>query len=175
MTPKKQAAAVCASAEQAGPKTKIGKRNLKIREARTHLPEVVKTVGASSVFYTVGQRGDNTAMIVSSQRVQPLFERRIEPKLALVVVEQLLPDAPMHLKAPAIAELSQLCSSDLLQLLTIDALPISKKRLGEMRKQLAQPVVFDRLLRRFELAQAIQCATDEGLYDVTEHKTSNAS
>lgn len=149
------------------------RRTLKIGEARKRLPDLVRTVDDSSVVYTIGQRGKPTAAVLSYNRVKALFGRKIEPKLALVIVEQLLPDAPPHLRTPAVDELSGLSSGDLLQLLTIDCLPLSRTKTRELKKGLEHPEALDRLVRRFELATAISRARDAGLYEVAEHQASN--
>lgn len=147
-------------------------QNLQITEARKRLPELIDAVESSSQrWFTIGKRKNKSAMVVSYRRIEALFTERKEPKLALVIVEQLLPDAPTHLRTPAIDELSQLSSDDLLKILTIDKFPLSKKRIRELEKKLEHPEALKRLIRRFELAKAISQAQEAGVYEATEHKT----
>lgn len=64
-------------------------------------------------------------------------------------------------------------TADLLQLLTIDCLPLSRTKTRELKKGLEHPEALDRLVRRFELATAISRARDAGLHEVAEHQASN--
>jgi PHD/YefM family antitoxin component YafN of YafNO toxin-antitoxin module len=148
--------------------------NLKIGEARTRLPDLVRTVEGSSDTYTIGQRGNPSAVLLSRKRVEPLLKPEIEPKLALVIVEQLLADAPLHLRTPAVDELSELSRNDLLKLLTISSLPLSKAEAGKLKKDLEHSEALDRLTGRFELAKAIARAHEAGLYEAAEHEASSA-
>lgn len=148
--------------------------NLKIGEARTRLPDLVRTVESSSDAFAIGPRGNPSAMLISYNRVEPLLKPGIEPKLALVLVEQLLASAPLHLRTPAVDELSALPVDDLRQLLFINSLPLSKTQTQKMKKSLKHPEALDRLVRRFELATAIASAREAGLYEALEHETSNA-
>ena len=148
--------------------------NLMIGEARNRLPDLVRTVEASSDTYTIGQRGNPSAMLMSYKRVEPLLKPDIEPKLALVIVEQLLANAPLHMRTPAVDELSALPIDDLRQLLSIKALPLSQTQARNLKKRLEHPEALDRLIRRFELATSIAHAREAGLYEAVEHETSNA-
>jgi len=148
--------------------------NLKIGEARTRLPDLVRTVEASSDTYTIGQRGNSSAVLMSYKRAEPLLSPNMEPKLALVIVEQLLAGAPLHLRTPAVDELSALPIDDLRQLLFINSLPLSQTQARKFKKGLKHPEALDRLVRRFELAASIANAREAGLYEAVEHETSNA-
>jgi len=89
-------------------------------------------------------------------------------KLALLIVEDLLGDAPQHIKSPAIGELSRLPMRDLLAIWRLDALPASDREAAAARRKLRHPEVFDRLLQRARIAQAIADARAAGLYELAE-------
>ena len=58
--------------------------------------------------------------------------------------------------------------SDLLALWRLDALPASDREAAVARKKLRHPEVFDRLLQRARIAQAIADARAAGLYELAE-------
>ena len=151
----------------------ITEQNLQVKEARTQLPDLVRTVESSPVRFTIGKRGARSAMVVSYQLVKPLFDQKIEPKLALIIVQESLGDAPLHLSTPAVAELSGLSKNDLFQIL--NALPFTTAKISDLKKSLEQPKALDRLIRRIELAKTIANAQDAGLYETVEHLTSEVS
>ena len=70
--------------------------------------------------------------------------------------------------APAIAEVSRLPMSDLMALWRLDTLPTNDRDAAVTRKQLRRPEVFDRLLQRAQIAQAIADARAAGLYEIAE-------
>lgn len=150
--------------------TKYVQRNLKLREARNELSNLVRTVESSPVRFTIGKRGLPSAMVVSYQQVEPLFSEKIEPKIALIIVQQLLRDAPLHLSTPAVDELSKLSRNDLFQILY--AIPFTKNKIRELNNNLEEPRALDRLIRRLELAKTISDAHKAGLYEAAEHQTS---
>ena len=77
-------------------------------------------------------------------------------------------EAPQHFKSPAIGEVSRLPMSDLMALWRLDALPASDREAAAARKKLRHPEVFDRLLQRARIAQAIADARAAGLYELAE-------
>lgn len=89
-------------------------------------------------------------------------------KLALLIVEDLLEDAPQHIKTPAIGEVSRLPMSDLMALWRLDTLPTNDRDASLARKKLRHPEVFDRLRQRARIAQAIADARSAGLYQMAE-------
>jgi antitoxin (DNA-binding transcriptional repressor) of toxin-antitoxin stability system len=147
---------------------------LNIREARAHLPQIVSSVAAGSSSVAIGPRGEPTAAIVSYQwacgLLTPGAKKR---KLALLVVDELLPDAPPHLKMPAVDELSRLPMRDLDVLWRIDRLPSGTRELAMLQAKLAHPDVLVRLVRRSEVATAIKRAREAGVYDMAEDATSD--
>jgi len=147
---------------------------LKIGEARESFPQMVSSLeSGSSGSYVIGRYGKPAAALVSYQRFAPLLVRgRKKEKLALLIVEDLLGDAPQHIKSPAIGELSLLPMSDLLALWRLDALPASDREAAVARKKLRHPEVFDRLLQRARIAQAIADARAAGLYELAEDAAS---
>jgi hypothetical protein len=114
------------------------------------------------------------ALLVSFERFEPLFREDYCAKLAFLVVDHLMPNAPPHILQPQVEELSRLPRSDLLMLLDIDELPLNNKRENELLAKLQNPVALQRLLRRFQIAKAIAEARREGLYEASEHLTSSA-
>ena len=143
---------------------------LKIGEARESFPQMVSSLDSgSSGSYVIGRYGKPAAALVSYQRFAPLLVRgHKKEKLALLIVEDLLGDAPQHIKTPAIGEVSRLPMSDLLALWRLDALPASDREAAAARKKLRHPEVFDRLLQRARIAQAIADARVAGLYELAE-------
>jgi len=143
---------------------------LKIGEARGNFPQMVSSLGSgSSATYVVGRYGRPAAALVSYQRFAPLLVRgHKKEKLALLIVEDLLGDTPQHIKSPAIGEVSRLPMSDLMALWRLDALPAGDREAAAARKKLRHPDVFDRLLQRARIAQAIADARAAGLYELAE-------
>jgi len=143
---------------------------LKIGEARDKFPQMVSSLeSGSSATYVVGRYGKPAAALVSYQRFGPILVRgNKKAKLALLIVEDLLEDAPQHIKAPAIGELSRLPVSDLMALWRLDALPTNDREAAAARKKLRHPEAFDRLLQRARIAQAIADARAAGLYEMAE-------
>ena len=143
---------------------------LKIGEARDNFPQMVSSLeSGSSGSYVIGRYGKPAAALVSYQRFAPMLRRgHKKEKLALLIVEDLLGDAPQHIKTPAIGEVSRLPMSDLMALWRLDALPASDPEAAAARKRLRHPEVFDRLLQRARIAQAIADARAAGLYELAE-------
>jgi len=143
---------------------------LKIGEARESFPQMVSSLESGlSATYVVGRYGKPAAALVSYQRFAPMLVRgHKKEKLALLIVEDLLDDAPQHLKSPAIREVSRLPMSDLMALWRLDALPTNDREASLARKKLRHPEVFDRLLHRARIAQAIADARSAGLYELAE-------
>ena len=147
-----------------------------IRQARQSLPQIVNSVASgSSSGVLIGPRGVPTAAIVAHELAATLLnpgnKRR---KLAVLVVEELLGDAPPHLKRPAVDELSRLPMSDLTILWDIERLPLSERQRASVEKRLEQPEAFARLLLRHEVADAICRAKAAGLYDMLEDAANEA-
>jgi hypothetical protein len=143
---------------------------LKIGEAREKLPQMVGSLeSGSSATYIVGRYGRPAAAIVSYQRFGLMLVRgNKKAKLAFLIVEDLLQDAPQHLKAPAIAEVGRLPMSDLMALWRLDALPTNDREASLVRKRLLHPEALDRLLQRARIARAIADARSAGLYEMAE-------
>ena len=147
---------------------------LNIREARKNLSQIVSSVAAeSSRGVVIGRRGEPTAAIVSYKMIAELLKPGDKKrKLAVLVVEELLGDAPLHLKMPAVEELSRLPISDLNRLWKIERLPLDEAEFASLQAKLAHPEALARLVRRFSLATAIRKAREAGLYDMAEDATS---
>jgi hypothetical protein len=143
---------------------------LKIGEARDKFPQMVSSLeSGASGSYVVGRYGKPAAALISYQRFAPMLVRgNKKAKLAMLIVEDLLEDAPQHIKAPAIAEVSRLPMSDLMALWRLDTLPTNDREAAVARKKLRHPEVFDRLLQRARIAQAIAEARSAGLYEMAE-------
>jgi prevent-host-death family protein len=144
-----------------------------IRDARRNLPQIVSSVATGdSRDVVIGRRGTPAVAIVSYELLEALRTGDKKRKMAALIVEDLLADAPPHLKTPAVDELSRLPKSDLDRLWDIDALPLSKVRLATLRGKLAHPEILDRLVQRFSVAAAISKARAAGLYESAEDATS---
>jgi hypothetical protein len=143
---------------------------LKIGEARENFPQMVSSLeSGSSATYVVGRYGKPAAALVSYQRFAPMLAHgHKKEKLALLIVEDLLGDAPQHIRSPAIVEVSRLPMSDLMALWRLDALPDTDRAAAATRKKLRHPEVLDRLLQRARIARAIADARAAGLYELAE-------
>jgi hypothetical protein len=93
-------------------------------------------------------------------------------RLAFIVVENLLGDAPRHIRSPQIEELTSASKDDLLQLARVEKLPLDRRAEDGLRKSLDNVKVLDRLLKRHQIASAIASAQKEGLYEAADDLTS---
>jgi prevent-host-death family protein len=144
-----------------------------IREARENFSHIVSSVAAgSSRSVVIGNRGVPAVAVVSYDLAEALRSTDKKRRMAALIVEELLGDAPLHLRTPAVNELSQLPKSDLDRLWGIEALPLGERELSALRGKLAHPEVLDRLVQRFNVAAAISKARAAGLYDTAEDVTS---
>ncbi len=139
----------------------------KIAEARQGLSKIVVDVGSdASHSVVVGSRGKPTMICVSYERFRPLLEHgnRAE-KLALLVVEELLPAAPEHIRSSAVEELARLSMADLECLWGIEAFPVAPKAEREIKRRMDNPEALDRLAQRARVCSVLAEARDAGLYD----------
>jgi hypothetical protein len=93
-------------------------------------------------------------------------------KLAFLIVEDLLGEAPPHLKAPAVQELSELALTDLMTLCTIETLPLDTEQMASLQDKLKRPEALKRLVQRYDVAAVISEARRAGLYEAVEDATS---
>ena len=146
---------------------------INIAEARTNLPQIVgslETGSATSVV--IGRRGTPAAAIVPYQLAEALQSSDKKRQLAALIVENLLPGAPSHLKASAVTEVSRLPKADMERLWDIDSLSMDADRLEALKAKMSHPEALDRLAKRHAVAEAIQHAHETGLYDVLEDAAS---
>jgi hypothetical protein len=145
-------------------------RAFKIGEARDRLPQIVAQVQSGSVrSVTIGSRGESSLLCVSYPRYGALIARGNKTeKLALLIVDELLPDAPPHLRTPAIAELAQLTMGDLEKLWEVESLPLSVGKARDLKRLMENPGALDRLSKRAEIAHVLVQAREAGLYDALE-------
>ena len=149
---------------------------VKIGEARERFPQMVSALeSGASETYVVGRYGKPEAALVSYRRFEPMLGHgNKKEKLALLIVEHLLEDAPQHIKTPAIREVSQLPESDLMVLWRMDELPSEEPAAALVRKKIKHPEIFDRLRQRAQIARAIAAARSAGLYEIAEDATGRA-
>jgi hypothetical protein len=144
-----------------------------IADARPDLPTMVRNVENFNAKYTIGRRDNRAALMISFDWFAPMLSQKKNSEMAFLIVNRLLRNAPLHLISPTVKELSHLRKEDLTLLFwSIDKLPLRKKEAEEIRTTMRNPEVLDRLLKRFEIAQAIISAQEEGLYESAEHMTS---
>jgi hypothetical protein len=145
-------------------------RAFKIGEARDRLTQIVAQVQSGSVrSITVGSRGEPSLLCVSYPMFGALIARGNKAeKLAVLIVDELLPDAPLHLRTPAIAELAQLTMGDLEKLWEVESLPLSASRSRALKRSMDNPGALDRLSKRAKIAQVLAQAREAGLYDALE-------
>jgi hypothetical protein len=147
----------------------------KIGETRSNLPQMVNCLqSGATTSYVVGPYGKPSVALVSYERFRPLLANGTKnERFALLIADELLPDAPQHLWTSAIEELSALPKSDLLSLWKLTA-GSSDDEISTLRSQLRHPAVLDRLMLRIRVAQSIAEAREAGLYDAAESMTSAA-
>lgn len=94
---------------------------------------------------------------------------RIDPS---VIVEKFLKDVPVWIRKGQLNDLIELDQNDLEILYNIEKLPLNAEAKLKLSRKLNRPDMLQRLLRRYEIAQAIAKAKREGLYEANEHLTS---
>ena len=146
---------------------------LNIRDARARLSRLVNEMESSSSIFALGRRKVPTTLLVPYDRYNPILSRNYKLRLAFTIVENLLGDAPLHIRNPQLTELSQLDKDDLLLLAGIEKLPLGKAQEKALRESLGEPKALDRLIKRHQIALAIASAQKEGLYESAEHLTSS--
>jgi hypothetical protein len=148
-----------------------------IRQARENLPGIVDSVASESTRgVAIGRRGQPDVVVVGYQWISSFLEHGDKKRrFAFLVVDDLLPDAPLHLKAPAIEELARLPMKDLNTLWRLDRLPETKDGVAELQARLAHPQIVLRLVQRLKVATAIRKAREAGLYDMAEDATSHVA
>ena len=147
-----------------------------IRDARENLPGIVDAVTTGrSRGVAVGRRGKPNALVVSYEVYEPLIGHGDKKrKLALLITEELLGDAPQHIRMPAVDELSKLPMDDLVRLFKLDSLALTQEQLNVIKARMAHPEALDRLCQRFELAAVLSRAREAGLYEAAEDLSSAA-
>jgi prevent-host-death family protein len=141
-----------------------------IRDARRDLPGIVEAVASGrSRGVAVGRRGKPNAMVVSYEVFEALVSHGDKKrKLALLITEELLGEAPQHIRLPAVDELSRLPMDDLVRLFKLDSLSLSQEELTAIKARMAHPEALDRLCQRYELAATLARAREAGLYEAAE-------
>jgi len=149
---------------------------MNIRAARENLPGIVDAVTTGrSRGVAVGRRGKPNALVVSYEVYESLIGRGDKKrKLALLITEELLGDAPQHIRMPAVEELSRLPMDDLVRLFKLDSLSLPPGELNAVRARMAHPEALDRLCQRFELAVTLSLAREAGLYETAEDLSGSA-
>jgi len=148
-----------------------------IRQARENLPSIVDSVASESLRgVAIGRRGQPDVVVVGYQWINSFLRRGDKKRrFAFLVVEDLLPDVPLHLKVPAIEELAHLPMKDLSILWRLDRLPETEDAVAELQARLAHPQIVPRLVQRLRVAAAIRKAREAGLYDMAEDATSHVA
>lgn len=147
----------------------------KIGETRDNLPQMVSCLqSGATTSYVVGPYGKPSVALVSYERFRPLLANGTKnERFALLIADELLPDASQHLWTSAIEELSALPKSDL-QCLWKLTMASSDEEISALRGQLRHPEILDRLVLRMKVAQSIADARDAGLYDAAESMASSS-
>lgn len=145
---------------------------IKIGDARSNLPQMVTSLESGErAGYVVGPYGRPSAALVSFERFRPLLAKGSKKeRFALLIADELLPEAPQHLWASAIQELSRLPKSDLIKLWRLTEAS-GPEEFAAIRAHLQHPEALDRLLARIRVASAISQARKEGLYEAAEDLT----
>lgn len=154
-----------------GETSKAPVAHLNIRDARAKLSKLVNDMESTQLTVTMGRRNSPMAVLTSYSRLEPLLNGDYKSRLAFMVVENLLGDAPRHIRNPQIEELIHSTKDDLLLLTRIEKLPLDQHLEKELRSSLENVRVLDRLLKRHQIASAIASARKEGLYEASEDLT----
>jgi prevent-host-death family protein len=147
-----------------------------IRDARRDLPGIVEAVASGrSRGVAVGPRGKPNAVVVSYEVYGALVAHGGKKrKLALLITEELLGEAPQHIRLPAVQELSSLPMDDLVRLFKLDSLSLRDDELTAIKARMAHPEALDRLCQRSELATTLSRAREAGLYEAVEDMANSA-
>jgi hypothetical protein len=141
-----------------------------IREAREKISKLVSDVeNSGSLTITLGRRDKPSVILASFERLKPLLSPKLKDRIAFLIVENLLKGAPLHSRNPQIKELASSKMEDLILLLQIDRLPLNKAKMKALESQLEDSDILSRLLKRRKIADAINKAEEEGLYEAAEH------
>ena len=144
-----------------------------IREARENISKLINRVeNTPSLVATVGQREHPSVLVASFEWLKHILGPDLKSKIAFLIAENLLAEASLHIRNPQIEELSKLGMDDLVLLLQIKKLPLSKAKEKALKSQLKKPAALERLLKRHRIARAIDKAKKEGLYESAEHFSS---
>ncbi|MGH7435999.1 MAG: type II toxin-antitoxin system Phd/YefM family antitoxin [Polyangiaceae bacterium] len=148
-----------------------------ISEARGMLPLLVRRAksGAAPTI-AITRNGKDEVVLVPVSSFEALRRRAGQSGEAIAegVVERLLPGAPAHLVGPQLKELAALKPEQLKALAPVTRLPLR----GAERARVTSAVgadVLSRLERRHAIARTLARATDEGLYEASEHLTGDLS
>lgn len=146
---------------------------LNIRDARSKISRLVNEMENSESIFAIGRRKVLTTLLVPYDRYNPILSKNYKVRLAFTIVENLLGNAPPHIRNPQLEELYRLKKEDLLLLASIENLPLDDDKEKELRKSLCEPTALDRLIKRHHIAAAIASAQKEGLYESSEHMTNS--
>jgi hypothetical protein len=76
--------------------------HLNIAEARMNISRVVSEIEASNQVFTLGRRNEPNALLLPFEKFEPLLRDDYRSKLAFLVVDHLMADAPQHIRQPQI-------------------------------------------------------------------------
>lgn len=143
-----------------------------ITEFRKHISPIFRAIYATGQGVTVTKRRSEVQAVLLPGKYKVLAEKRIKYAkwLAFMFTEQLLPDAPAHLKEPQMKELENLQLRKLKALLEVESLPLSEKQRSSLSRTVGKTIL-QRLEKRHQIAQAITEAEKHGLYDAVESQT----
>lgn len=88
-------------------------------------------------------------------------------------MEELLSDAPQHIRGPALEELGQLPMSDLECLWGVSGFPLAAGEASSLKRRMKNPTALDRLAQRAKVSRVLAEARDLGLYEVLGDATSD--
>lgn len=92
-------------------------------------------------------------------------------QLACDITEKLFGEAPLHLRRPQAAELSNLTLGQLHVIAQIETFPIPKRLRNKIIAELGNEELIKRMEKRLRIAKTIHDAEKEGLYEAAEHAT----
>jgi hypothetical protein len=143
-----------------------------VTEFRKQITSIIRTILATGQGVTVTKRRSGTQAVLLPGKYKVLAEKQIEYAkwLAFMFTEQLLPDAPSHLKEPQMKELENLPLHKLKAFLEIKSLPLSERQRSSISRTVGKTIL-QRLEKRHQIAQAIAEAEKHGLYNAVEGQT----
>lgn len=146
--------------------------HINMSKARGNMKTLVQQVSSTGTPVVVDNRNQPAVILVpyNIYKTIALNAPKYSEYMAIMFARKFLSDAPTHMLESQIKEFGKLSAVQLCAFIEIESLPIPP----EIREKLIKSVgveVVERLEKRREIADAVNKARQEGLYELEEHKT----